>query len=74
MTLVNFWHLLEVNSSRVQNDALNRIQESRDRLEVEIRKLLHEISRIAEQAVDGRGKSKKKELPPYSRQLSGSTD
>ena len=45
-------HLLEVNSSRVQNDVLNRIQESRDRLEVEIRKLLHEISRIAQQALD----------------------
>jgi hypothetical protein len=44
--------LLEVNSSRVQNDVLNRIQESRDRLQVEIRKLLHEISRIAEQALD----------------------
>ncbi len=45
-------HLLETNSSRVQNDVLNRIQESRDRLEVEIRKLLHEISRIAEQALE----------------------
>lgn len=45
-------HLLETNSSRVQNDVLNRIQESRDRLEVEIRKLLHEISRVAEQALD----------------------
>ncbi len=45
-------HLLEVNSARVQNDVLNRIQESRDRLEVEIRKLLHEVSRIAEQALD----------------------
>ncbi len=45
-------HLLEVNSSRVQNDILNRIQENRDRLEVEIRKLLHEISRVAEQALD----------------------
>jgi hypothetical protein len=45
-------HLLEVNSSRVQNDVLNRIQESRGRLEAEIRKLLHEISRIAEQALD----------------------
>jgi hypothetical protein len=39
--------LLEVNCSRVQNDILNRVQESRGRLEVEIRKLLHEISRIA---------------------------
>jgi hypothetical protein len=43
--------LLEVNSTRVQSDVLNRIQESRGRLEVEIRKLLHEISRIAEQAL-----------------------
>jgi signal transduction histidine kinase len=45
-------HLLEVNSSRVQNDVLNRIQDSRDRLEVEIRKLLHEVSRMAEQALE----------------------
>ncbi|HWA96007.1 MAG TPA: dynamin family protein [Terracidiphilus sp.] len=45
-------HLLETNSARVQNDVLNRIQESRDRLEVEIRKLLHEIGRVAEQALE----------------------
>ncbi len=51
-------HLLEVNSSRVQNDVLNRIQESRDRLEVEIRKLLHEVSRIAEQALERARKTK----------------
>ena len=44
-------HLLEVNSARVQNDVFNRIEESRNRLEVEIRKLLHEVSRIAEQAL-----------------------
>ncbi len=43
--------LLEVNCSRVQNDILNRVQESRSRLEVEIRKLLHEISRIAVEAL-----------------------
>ena len=43
--------LFEVNSSRVQNDVLNRIEESRNRLEAEIRKLLHEVSRIAEQAL-----------------------
>ena len=43
--------LLEVNCSRVQNDILNRVQESRGRLEVEIRKLLHEISRIAVEAL-----------------------
>ncbi|MDR5729402.1 MAG: dynamin family protein [Terriglobia bacterium] len=56
-------HLLEVNSSRVQNDVLNRIQESRDRLEVEIRKLLHEISRIAEQALDRARKVKEEGSP-----------
>ena len=56
-------HLLEVNSSRVQNDVLNRIQESRDRLEVEIRKLLHEISRIAEQALDRARKIKEEGTP-----------
>jgi GTP-binding protein EngB required for normal cell division len=56
-------HLLEVNSSRVQNDVLNRIQESRDRLEVEIRKLLHEVSRIAEQALDRARKVKEEGTP-----------
>jgi GTP-binding protein EngB required for normal cell division len=55
--------LLEVNSSRVQNDVLNRIQESRERLEVEIRKLLHEISRIAEQALDRARKVKEEGSP-----------
>jgi ribosome biogenesis GTPase A len=44
--------LFEVNCSRVQNDILKRVQESRDRLEVEIRKLLHEISRIAIEALN----------------------
>jgi hypothetical protein len=55
--------LLEVNSSRVQNDVLNRIQESRDRLEVEIRKLLHDIGRIAEQALDRARKVKEEGTP-----------
>jgi len=44
-------HLLETNCTRVQSDVLNRVQESRSRLEVEIRKLLHEVRRIAEQAL-----------------------
>jgi predicted GTPase len=43
--------LLVVNSTRVQSDILNRVQESRGYLEVEIRKLLHEVSRIAEDAL-----------------------
>ena len=56
-------HLLEVNSSRVQNDVLNRIQDSRGRLEAEIRKLLHEVRRIAEQAL-GRARRVKEEGSP----------
>jgi hypothetical protein len=55
--------LLEVNSARVQNDVLNRIQESRERLEVEIRKLLHEIGRIAEEALDRARKVKEEGTP-----------
>jgi hypothetical protein len=43
--------LFEVNSSRVQNDVLNRMEESRNRLESEIRKLLHEVSRVTGQAL-----------------------
>ena len=43
--------LLETNSTRVQSDVLNRIQESRGRLAVEIRKLLHEVTRTAEEAL-----------------------
>jgi hypothetical protein len=56
-------HLLEVNSSRVQNDVLNRIQESRDHLEVEIRKLLHEVRRIAEQALERARRVKEEGTP-----------
>jgi hypothetical protein len=52
-----------MNSARVQNDVLNRIQESRDRLEVEIRKLLHEISHIAEKALDRARKVKEEGAP-----------
>jgi hypothetical protein len=43
--------LIEVNCTRVHSDILNRVQESRGRLEAEIRKLLHEISRIAVEAL-----------------------
>ncbi len=45
-------HLMEMNSTRVQSDVINRVQESRGLLEVEIRKLLHEVTRIAEHALD----------------------
>jgi GTP-binding protein EngB required for normal cell division len=43
--------LLETNSIRVQSDIVNRVQESRGKLEAEIRQLLHAVSRIAEQAL-----------------------
>jgi Dynamin family len=43
--------LLEINSTRVQSDILNRIEDSRKRLETEIRKLLHEVTLVAEQAL-----------------------
>ncbi len=56
-------HLLEVNSARVQNDVLNRIQDSRGRLEAEIRKLLQEIRCIAEQALARARKVKEEGTP-----------
>jgi hypothetical protein len=62
-------HLLEVNSSRVQNDVLNRIQDSRGLLEAEIRKLLHEISRIAEQALDRARKVKEEGTPAVQSEI-----
>ena len=43
--------LLEVNSTRVQSDTLSRVQESREYLGVEIRKPLHEVGRVADQAL-----------------------
>jgi hypothetical protein len=46
------YHLTEMNSTRVQSDVVARVQESRAQLEVEIRKLLHEVSRIAERALE----------------------
>ena len=48
---ISHYQLLESNSTRVQSDIFNRVEESRSRLEFEIRRLLHEISRVAEQAL-----------------------
>lgn len=61
--------LLETNSTRVQSDILNRIQESRGRLEVEIRKLLHEVSRIAEGALIRARKVKEEGEPSIEAEL-----
>lgn len=55
--------LFEVNSSRVQNDVRNRIEESRNQLETEIRKLLLEVSRIAEQALERARKAQDEGAP-----------
>jgi hypothetical protein len=49
--------LLEANSCRVQSDIVNRVQESRSELETEIRKLLHEVARSAEQALNNSRKT-----------------
>jgi GTP-binding protein EngB required for normal cell division len=43
--------LLDTNASRVQGDVEQRVVESRLRLESEVRKLLREVSRSAEQAL-----------------------
>jgi hypothetical protein len=45
-------YLLEMNSTRVQSDVVDRVQESRGQLETEIRKLLHEVNRMAERALE----------------------
>ncbi len=55
--------LMEVNSTRVQSDILARVQESRDFLAVEIRKLLHEVTRIAEQALNHAKTAKEQGTP-----------
>jgi Dynamin family len=62
-------HLLEVNSTRVQSDVLNRVLESRGRLEVEIRKLLHEVSRIAEEALTRARKTKDEGEPAIQAEM-----
>ena len=62
--------LFEVNSSRVQNDVLNRIEESRNRLEAEIRKLLLEVSRIAVQALARSRKARDEGAPTVEAALS----
>jgi GTP-binding protein EngB required for normal cell division len=45
-------YLLEMNSSRVQADLIDRVGESQGQLEAEIRKLLHQITRMATAALE----------------------
>ncbi len=47
-----FEYLLEMNSTRVQSDLMDRIEKSQDQLEAEIRKLLHQITRVATAALE----------------------
>ncbi len=62
-------HILEVNCARVQNDILNRMQDSRGRLETEVRKVLHEVSRIAEEALVRARKVKEEGEPAVEAEL-----
>jgi predicted GTPase len=45
-------YLVEMNSSRVQFDLIERVEESQSQLEAEIRKLLHEVTRVATVALE----------------------
>lgn len=47
-----FDYLLEMNSTRVQSDLLDRVEQSQSQLEAEIRKLLNEVTRIATSALE----------------------
>lgn len=59
--------LLETNSTRVQSDILSRVQDSQGQLEAEIRKLLHEVSRIAEEALRRARKVREEGSPAVQR-------
>jgi hypothetical protein len=61
--------LLETNSTRVQSDILSRVQDSQGQLEAEIRKLLHEVSRIAEEALRRARKVREEGSPAVQRAL-----
>lgn len=45
-------YLMEMNSTRVQSDLIDRVEESQGQLEAEIRKLLHQITRMATVALE----------------------
>ena len=56
-----------MNSTRVQSDVVDRVQESKGQLEVEIRKLLHEVSRVAERALENAREAKRRALRRWKR-------
>jgi len=45
-------YLVETNTSRVQSDIMERVQESRSHLEAQIRRLLVEVNRMAQHALN----------------------
>ncbi|HUN62346.1 MAG TPA: dynamin family protein [Candidatus Sulfotelmatobacter sp.] len=45
-------YLMEMNSTRVQSDLMERVEKSQSQLEAEIRKLLHEVTRVAAAALE----------------------
>jgi len=45
-------YLVDMNSTRVQSDLIDRVEESQGQLEAEIRKLLHEVTRVATAALE----------------------
>ncbi|MGB7729182.1 MAG: dynamin family protein [Candidatus Acidiferrum sp.] len=47
-----FEYLLEMNTTRVQSDLMDRVEKSQGQLEAEIRKLLHQITRVATAALE----------------------
>lgn len=55
--------LAVTNSTRVQSDVLDRVQESRARLEAGIRKLLQEVTRVAVQALNHAKIAREKGVP-----------
>jgi len=55
----NVGYLLEMNSTRVQSDLMARVEESQDQMEAEIRKVVHEITRVATAVLEhARGKGR----------------
>ena len=64
-------HLMEMNSSRVQSDLIERVEESQGQLEAEIRKLLHQITRMAMLALEHAREAKSRGTSAVEEKLLG---
>ena len=58
-----FDYLVEMNSTRVQSDLMERVEQSQGQLEAEIRKLLHQITRVATAALEHAREAKSRGNP-----------